>query len=129
MTETAKVADINCPYCDKPARFVSSREFYGRDYGTNLYVCTLCDARVGTHGRGKTPLGTLANGNLRNLRKMCHARIDPLWKSRKMSRKAVYMRLQKVMELTSEEAHIGMFNEHQCQKLIAIFERGEFWND
>lgn len=125
MTETI-FETIKCPYCGKDAQFITSKDFYGKDYGSNLYVCTPCDARVGTHGRGKKALGTLANANLRELRKRCHSRIDPLWRSRKMSRGSVYNRLQKVMSLSSEEAHIGLFNEQQCFQLLDIFERGEF---
>ncbi|MET3657876.1 zinc-finger-containing protein [Sporosarcina psychrophila] len=123
---TIKTKEVICPYCDKSAVFTTSKEFYGKDFRTNLYVCLPCDARVGTHGRGRTPLGTLANGRLRNLRKMCHARIDSLWRGKRTSRRKVYARLQRAMSLSSEEAHIGMFDEEQCMKLITIFDKGEF---
>ncbi|MFJ8103369.1 zinc-finger-containing protein [Lysinibacillus sp. NPDC096212] len=75
-----------CPYCQTQAEFISSKDFYGTNYRTNLYVCRPCDARVGTHGRGKTPLGTMANAELRELRKLCHARFDVRWKFGKVSR-------------------------------------------
>lgn len=127
MTEKDK--KVNCPYCGDPARFMTSTEFYGRNYGSNLYVCEPCDARVGTHGKGKTPLGTLANGQLRNLRMMCHAKIDPAWRKGKMKRRAVYSRLARKMGLSSKEAHIGLFNIVQCRRLLGMVERGEFWND
>lgn len=121
-----RVENVICPYCENPAVYMTSHEFYGKKYKSNLYVCKPCDARVGTHGKGKTPLGTMANGRLRNLRMMCHARIDPMWQKREMSRGAVYKRLQNVMSMTTEEAHIGMFDEEHCMKLIAIFDKGEF---
>lgn len=112
---------VTCPYCNIPAKFITSKDFYGKDYGTNLYVCRECLARVGTHGRGKTPKGTLANDELRALRIKCHSLIDPFWKQGKYSRTTVYKRMAKAMGLSSKDAHIGMFNKDQCLKLINFF--------
>lgn len=109
---------MNCPYCGEQAEFISSKDFYGKDYGTNMYICRPCDARVGTHGRGRTPLGTLANHELRELRKECHRRFDRFWKSGQCSRSQAYVWLQETFNLTPEEAHIGMFREEQCRKLL-----------
>lgn len=109
-----------CPYCHEPAEFISSAEFYGRDYGSNLYICRPCGARVGTHKNSKRPLGTMANVKLRALRKICHRQFDPKWKSKQMSRSAAYRWLAEKMEVPQEKAHIGMFNEEQCYKLIKI---------
>lgn len=111
---------MNCNYCGKEAEFMSSKEFYGRDYGVNMYVCRPCDAYTSTHGKGKTPKGTLATARLRQLRMTAHSLFDPLWcgRKRQMSRAASYRFLQKLMNMTSEQAHIGMMNEDQCQELI-----------
>lgn len=117
---------MNCPYCHKQAEFITSKQFYGRDYGTNLYVCRQCDARVGTHGKGKEPLGTMANHKLRVLRKICHGKFDPRWnysKNRQRARSRAYGWLQKEMKLTPQEAHIGMFDEEQCRKLIKLLNK------
>lgn len=114
-----------CPYCNKPATFSTSLQFYGKNYGTNVYHCDDCDARVGTHGKGKRALGTLANKELRDLRMTCHRLIDPYWRTKKMSRRRVYERLAAFMEISAQEAHIAMFNEDQCRKVIAKFERNE----
>jgi len=111
---------MECPYCFGELKFVTSKEFYGEDYGTNLYVCYECDARVGTHGRGKTPLGTPANKELRNLRMIAHSLFDPLWKGkhRKMGRIRAYRVMQELMDLPPNIAHIAMFNKEQCHKFI-----------
>ncbi len=106
----------------KESKFVSSKEFYGKDYGSNLYVCDPCNAYIGTHKNSDKPLGTMAKYQLRELRKRAHSLFDPLWKSRKMSRSKAYRWLQKVMNLSSEEAHIGLFDENQCRKIIRILE-------
>jgi phage nucleotide-binding protein len=107
-----------CPYCGREPVFLTSKQFYGRDYGTNVYLCRPCNAYVGTHGRGKTPLGTLANKNLRDMRMRTHAAFDPLWKSKKMSRSKAYKWMAEVMELPGDKAHIGMFDENQCLELL-----------
>lgn len=118
--------DITCPYCNKVAEFISTKEFYGKDYGTNIYLCRPCDAYVGTHGKGKKPLGTMANNRLRNLRKMAHNRFDPLWRKRKMSRGNAYKWLSEQMNIPVKECHIGMFNEEQCLQVVKIMgERNE----
>ncbi|UPW82354.1 zinc-finger-containing protein [Lysinibacillus sp. Ag94] len=109
-----------CGYCGNEAEFMSSKQFYGRDYGVNMYVCRPCDAYVGTHGKGKTPLGTLANARLRNIRRAAHSMFDPLWKGkyRKMSRSKAYRVMQELMDLPPKKAHIGMMDEEQCFELI-----------
>lgn len=110
---------MNCPYCGNEAKFMSSKEFYGKDFGSNLYVCRPCDAYVGTHGKGKTPLGTMANQRLRELRKTAHSIFDPMWRGKyKMSRSKAYAWMAEVMDLPGEKAHIGMFNDDQCKALI-----------
>lgn len=112
---------MECPYCTGPVEFLSSKQFYGKDYGTNVYVCYPCDAYVGTHGKGKTPLGTLANKPLRQLRMTAHSIFDPIWKGkfRKMGRAGAYRLMQRLMNLPPEKAHIAMFDEDQCRLLIS----------
>ncbi|QHW35776.1 hypothetical protein GZH47_33320 (plasmid) [Paenibacillus rhizovicinus] len=114
---------MECPYCGSPAVFMTHKEFYGRDYGGNVYVCRPCDAYVGTHGRSKAPLGTMANAELRRYRNQAHAAFDPIWKSKSMHRTAAYRWMQKVMDLTPQEAHIGMFDVPKCIKLVEICSR------
>ena len=78
-----------CPYCETEAEWVENKEVYGKNYGDSvmLWLCRKCGARTGCHQNTSTPLGTMANEELRELRKQCHALFDPLWKSGKMSRK------------------------------------------
>lgn len=109
---------MKCPYCGEDAKFLTSKEFYGKDYGSNIYSCTPCDAYVGTHGKGKTALGTMAKRETREMRKRAHSLFDPLWRGRKMSRSGAYRWLQQTMGLSSKEAHIGLFDKSQCEYLI-----------
>lgn len=111
---------VICQYCNKPAILKTSEEFYGKDYGTNVWVCFNCDSFVGTHGRSNIPKGSLANRQLRKKRMQAHYYFDQLWRgeNRRMSRDKAYRWMQKEMNLSKEKAHIGMFDELQCIILI-----------
>lgn len=123
MSQANTAVKMLCPYCNKEAEYLPSEQFYGMDYKTNVYFCQPCDARVGTHKNSSRPLGTMANSHLRVYRQKCHALIDPYWKTGKHTRSEVYRRMAKAMNLTSEEAHIGMFNMEQCKQLIKFFSK------
>lgn len=114
---------VICGYCGEQAKYTTTKEFFGRDYGYNLYVCHQCDARVGTHKGTTAPKGTLANERLRKMRQKCHILIDPYWRKGKYTRKEVYERLSKAMDIPKEKTHIGMFDEQQCSQLIGFFEK------
>lgn len=115
---------VLCPYCGDDTEFITSEAFYGRDYGTNIYVCWPCDAYVGTHKGSKTALGTPADEALREARKKAHRAVDYFWKTRKESRSSTYRWIQAYLGLTPQEAHIGMFNLEQCKTITtASYER------
>lgn len=114
---------MKCPYCNKEAEFLSSKEFYKKDYGTNLYLCRPCDAYVGTHGDSEKPLGTMANKELRKMRMEVHKAFDSLWKGRWRrfpSRSEAYRWMREQMGLSYEDGHIGMFNVGQCERLVKL---------
>lgn len=113
---------IPCPYCGGSAVFcASSAHIYrGTDYGA-VYDCRLCDAFVGVHRGSTNPKGTPANRATREARKRAHAAFDLHWReSRQMSRSQAYARLAQDMALAPEECHIGMFNEEQCDRVVAV---------
>lgn len=108
-----------CPYCQKPAQWVSNEKVYGRRYGTSwmIWWCEDCDARVGCHHNTQKPLGTMANAELREWRMKAHAHVDPLWRSKQMSRSAVYKMLRKAF---GKEVHIGESDVEMCQRILAL---------
>jgi len=112
---------VLCPYCGEPAKLTDSAVVYGgRSYGM-IWLCADCDAYVGVHktgGQKNQPLGTLANAELRPLRRRCHELFDPMWKNSGRSRRAAYKWLAAVMGLEPKDAHISMFNAEQCRRLI-----------
>lgn len=113
--------DIFCPYCGAKAELMDSAAVYRKSYGM-IWACLPCNAFVGCHKNSANhpPLGTLANKELREWRKRAHAVLDPLWKSGRMRRRAVYQILDDAMGLAKGQAHIAMFNIEQCQEVIRI---------
>ena len=114
---------MNCPYCGKPAKWVSNELIYGKKHGKSymIYWCETCDARVGCHNNTTVALGTMANKELREWRIKAHKAIDGFWKSKLMSRSAVYAMLN---ERFGKEVHIGEADIDMCKQIIAIRGRG-----
>lgn len=118
-----------CPYCERPSTFLASSAplYGGRDFGP-AYACTPCGAWVGCHPGTKTPLGRLANAELRKAKQAAHAAFDPLWK-RKMAkenvgkgfaRNAGYAWLAEQLGIHKSECHIGMFDVAMCARVVAV---------
>ncbi len=55
-----------------------------------FWRCNSCQGYVGVHAGTETPLGVIPTPAMRTLRTQLHAIIDPLWKSKKMTRSQVY---------------------------------------
>lgn len=112
---------VICPNCGgKGILEDSAKVYHGRSYGM-MYICEnypQCDSYVGVHKGTPRPLGVMANGELRTLKKQCHERFDEFWKSGAMSRQKAYRKLQRLMNLPPQKAHIGMFSVEQCRQLL-----------
>lgn len=126
------------PYCHcgcraelKNAQFVYGP---GHDYG-NLWVCgnyPSCNSYVGCHKGTNNPLGTLADAELRELRKEAHALFDPLWKEKKIhkidpsftpginARKKAYGWLSDQMFIEQRNCHFSQMSKQQLRKAIRI---------
>ena len=117
---------VICPYCSNPAKLVTSKEFYGVDYGTSLYTCTPCDSRVSTHKNSLEPMGSMANSLLRSTRMEAHKLVDPIWKNPFSihSRSQVYKAISKLMNIPIEDTHIGMFDYGKCHALMFLVKTG-----
>lgn len=112
-----------CPYCQQHSVEVDGMAIYKHRPDLahlRFYLCSPCDAYVGTHRGTRKPLGTLANANLRRLRNMAHAAFDPLWNAEGMPRKSAYAWLAQSMGLRDDECHIAMFNEERCKMTVKL---------
>jgi len=113
---------IRCPYCGAPVHFRSATGIYhDNSNGIMLYVCSnfpRCDAYVRAHAGTKTPMGTLANGKLRALRKDAHDAFDLLHLSGLMTRDDAYLWLAAFLQAPQSKAHIGSLGEYDCLQVI-----------
>lgn len=120
---------VICPYCGAPAEIRDDSLIYSRSYGRKVLVCTRwpeCTAFVSCHSRNDEPMGTMADRNLRELRKALHERFDLLWTGpcgsrlrRGRERRAAYAWLAETLGITVDECHIAMFDADLCQRAMA----------
>lgn len=110
-----------CPYCGSNTEVVSETDVYGREYKGRLMIrCANyinCDSYVGTHDDG-TPLGRLANKELRSHKKNAHDYFDRLWKENHIERGRAYELLADHLGIPDKYCHIGMFKISTCKKVV-----------
>lgn len=125
----------NCPYCGQPSKLEDSKVIYGVSYGP-IYLCRPCNAYVGCHKGTETPLGRLANAELREWKKRAHTAFDPVWQRnieaeiakqghaprgiKTQMRGQAYKQLAHAMKIDRELCHIGMFDVDQCKAVVRI---------
>ena len=111
-----------CPNCQKEAPWVENKEKYGRNYGKSFmcYFCKPCGTYVGCHNNTKKPLGTMADKETMEWRQKVHAKIDPLWKSGRMTRKEMYQMLQQKF---GKEMHIGESDIDTCKHILSSLDK------
>ena len=116
---------VICDYCGEVAKFVGGELIYPHRpdlHKLKFYQCKPCSAYVGVHKGSSTPLGRLANSKLRMAKSKAHIAFDPIWKQAYMSRSKAYIWLSESMGIDTDECHIGMFDEHQCEQVINLSE-------
>ena len=123
------MSNPSCPYCQRSSEQVDGTEIYGSRpdlAGRTFYLCRPCEAWVGTHRGTTTPLGTLANADLRRARSEAHAAFDPLWKgaeagpARFPNRTAAYAWLAEAAGLSRERCHIAMMDLETCRRVVDL---------
>lgn len=111
--------EIYCVNCgrDVVARLTSGAETYPhRPDLRNLpfWKCDQCLFHVGCHHKTEArtrPLGVIPSPAIRNIRKVIHQELDPLWKSGAISRSQVYKQLAKA--LNKPGYHTGEIRSEQ----------------
>lgn len=113
---------MRCPYCGAPVVYRSAEGIYQENKkGAMLYVCSRypeCDAYVRVQPGTKLPLGTLANGDLRALRRQTHGQFDRLYKEGLMTKDGAYRWLGELLGLPQSQAHIGCLGEYNCRLVL-----------
>lgn len=114
--------EMRCPYCKSPIVYRSADGIYKENSkGVMLYVCSHypeCDAYVRVHTGTKIPVGTLANHELRSLRRTAHQHFDRLYLSGLMTKQDAYRWLADLISAPLSEAHIGHLGEYYCKLVI-----------
>lgn len=114
-----KEVKVFCPFCGKEAELVEYSAIYRKNYGYSYYyLCKDCHAYVACDNYTRRPLGTMANPELRELRQRVHAVIDPIWRSRKLSRQVVYTKLS---DMLGYEYHTAEADIPTCKKILESF--------
>ena len=112
------MSSVICPYCQQQALFPASMVYKKKALHGWYWVCEPCNARVGCHRDSDRPLGTLANAELRQLRRKCHAQFDWFWQQGFATRPDAYAWLAAV--LGPEKGHIAWLNEQGCHELLEL---------
>lgn len=114
-----KLENQRCPYCGAPVVYRSADGIYKENAnGVMLYVCSnypKCDAYVRVHAGTRIPVGTLANQELRSLRRTAHKYFDRLHQCGIMSKDDAYRWLADLVCAPLSEAHIGYLGEYYCK--------------
>jgi hypothetical protein len=113
-------APDTCNICGGSVRLVNNETIYGKPYGKYPYVyyCSACGAYVGVHP-DNSPLGILADKEMRELRSRCHELFDKTWKN-KTQRTINYGKL--AMKLRVRKAHFAWMSKEELRKAIKILE-------
>lgn len=115
-------SNMRCPYCGSTVVYKSGKEmFKSCPEGVNYYVCTNypeCDTFIKTMPNSNKPIGTLANKELRMLRRDAHSYFNQLYLSGAMSKEEAYLWLANTLGCPKREAHIGQLREYSCKLII-----------
>lgn len=91
---------LYCPYCGRQAVLRPAMYVYGErnlDPENYLYVCggyPACDSYIGVHKKSLSPMGTLADGNLRHKRIEAHRALNEVINAGVMTKHGLYIWLQ-----------------------------------
>lgn len=120
--------NIYCTGCGKDvqARLTNGKERY--PHRTDLYElpfwkCDTCGNYVGCHHKTKNPtqpLGCIATPEILEARKKIHSILDPLWKSRKISRGKAYAYISNRLGKTYHNGELRSLEEaREAYKIVA----------
>jgi len=116
-------APDKCSYCGSPVILRSASGIYKENKNdTMLYVCSKypqCDAYIRTHPGTDIPVGSMANHELRTLRRSAHKAFDRIHYSGIMSKDDAYHWLAALLQSPHSQAHIGHLGEYYCELVIS----------
>ena len=119
MRRTTKQNRLYCCGCEKhiDARLTTGKEIYSHRIDLAelpFYVCDGCGNYVGCNHKSDNPtrpLGNIPTLKLRDARMHIHKLIDPIWKSKYMSRNELYKVMSKDLGYQYHTAEIRTIEE------------------
>lgn len=114
-----KNENVICPYCNKIAELIKGKEIYPNTetlHNKLFYICKPCDAITQCDEDGITPTGTLANQELRQLRKIVFNNITNISKKQNISYNEFYKSLKK--QLNFKVTKLAKMDLETCKKII-----------
>lgn len=121
------VSDLRCPYCGAKVITMTAKDIYGEKAihpERKMYVCANyengCDAYVGSYKRTGLPLGSLANGTLRNERIRAHQAMNEVIDAGYMTNREIYAYLGDKFSVPEWRFHIGGASHYVCQETVRI---------
>lgn len=89
-------------------------------YKKNFYKCPTCGNFVGCHPKTTRPLGCIPTPEIKLARIKVHEKMDPIWKSGKITRNALYRLISKRLGYTYHNG--GTKSVTECLKVWDILE-------
>lgn len=123
---------IFCCACatDIPARLTDGREIYPHRpdlFDLPFWRCDTCRNHVGCHHKTAdrtNPLGCIPDAEMKKARSHIHARLDPIWKEKRLDRKHLYARLTEVLGRQYHTAELRTIAEARAvYAAVVVIER------
>lgn len=114
---------MNCDVCGSNDCELIDRSRPGHNHGTWpwAWMCNSCGASVGCHPDTDIPLGFMASGEVRKLRRVAHSCFDDIWRAGFMSRERAKEWMRESLNL-KVEFHISQIKYTQLLKCIQLCE-------
>lgn len=116
-------APICCDNCRSKNIALLKSEIKHEDNPTKwiwIYLCHDCNAKVACHPNSFLPMGLMADGFTRSLRKRAHAVFDPIWQSGLKTRARAYEWLADQLVINVGRCHISWLNVAQLKTVIKL---------
>lgn len=114
-------------FCVKDSKKIEAKQITGKEiyphridlYSLKFYQCPICNNYVGTHKNSGLPLGSIPTPELKKARMAIHRLIDPLWKTKKISRGKLYAIISEKLGKPYHSAELNNFEDVNKVLMIA----------
>lgn len=115
---------VLCPYCNRKARLITGKQLYRsikRIKHYRFWRCDSCDAHAKCSRDGK-PIGSLANAELRQLRRKAHDLMEWIVASGTMDESELHKMLCQSVGRKSKRVMLVHYSKDDCQAIVDLLE-------